>query len=151
LLREQLGRADAGGRRDDDVGAQAQVRAVGLRRADRNQGDDGLPVGDQAAQRLRRVARQELLRHGTSRSPVVVTRRMSLISPRRSRSINSFLSSFPRSFFGRSSTNTTQRGYLCFDSRACTWALSSSASARWSRPLASGRSTTTALGLVSPA
>ena len=41
-----------------------------------------------------------------------------------------FLSTLPRSFFGRSSTNTTQRGYLCLDSRAWTWALSSSASAR---------------------
>jgi len=37
------------------------------------------------------------------------------------------LSTLPRSFFGRSSTKTTQRGYLCLLRCALTWSCNSAA------------------------
>ncbi len=44
-----------------------------------------------------------------------------------SRARSAFLSTLPRSFFGRSSRNSMKRGYLCFVRWARTWAFSSSA------------------------
>jgi hypothetical protein len=101
---EQLARAQARGRRDDDVGAEPEVRAVRFGRADRYERDHAALSGDQGLERRGGMSGQELLGHELGNSP------------RFSRSINVFLSTLPRSFFGRSSTNTTQRGYLCFES-----------------------------------
>src|SRR5262249_43432945 len=121
-LLEELGRAHAGRRGDDHVGAEAEVRAVRLGRTDGYERDHALLAGDELLERRGGVSGEELFGHRSVAS-----------SPRFSRSINVFLSTLPRSFFGRSSTNTTQRGYLCLDSLAWTWALSSAASTRASR------------------
>ena len=58
--------AHARGRRDDDVGAEPEVRAVRLGRADRDERADGALVPQELVEARRRVPREELLGHPAS-------------------------------------------------------------------------------------
>src|SRR5262245_38125119 len=126
-LLEPQGRPAGGLLGDQDVGRQGQVRPVGLDGSDRQEDDRSLVAGACGL-----LGGEVFEAHDR----------------RRYRPRSRLRWTFPRSLRGRTSRNSTQRGYLYGESFPFTKALSSSA--RAGPAAAASRGTTNAFGFVRP-